>query len=253
MTPWFTTESINENTFVISEYRHWEQTHSYLLVGEKRALLIDTGLGICNISDEVKKLTDKPVTAVPTHIHWDHIGGLKYFPNFYANKNELDWLDGGFPLDISTIRSMVLDRCTPPEDFDINSYKFFQGKPLKVLYGNELIDIGERQIEVIHMPGHSPGHMCFYEEKSEFLFTGDLVYKGELLAYFPSTDPKVYLASLEKISELKVKRVFPAHHSLAIYPEIIVRMRDALRELQSEGKLIHSNITYDFGDWSIAL
>lgn len=253
MTTWFTTESINENTFIISEYCHWEQTHSYLLVGEKRALLVDTGLGISNIYDEVKKLTDKPVTAVPTHIHWDHVGGLKYFPDFYCHSAELDWLDGGFPLDISIIRNMVLDRCTPPEDFDINSYEVFQGKPSRVLYGNEIIDIGERQIEVIHTPGHSPGHMCFYERKNGFLFTGDLVYKGELLAYFPSTDPKAYLSSLEKISELNVKRAFPAHHSLDIYPEIIVRMRDELRKLDNEGKLCHRNITYDFGDWSFRL
>jgi len=51
------------------EYRHWEETHC-----SERELLIDTGLGICNIYDEVRKLTDKPVTAVATHIHWDHIG-----------------------------------------------------------------------------------------------------------------------------------------------------------------------------------
>ena len=61
---WFTIDQIDEDTYIISEYRHWEETHCYLLNGSSRSLLIDTGLGICNIYDEVMKLTNKPVTAV---------------------------------------------------------------------------------------------------------------------------------------------------------------------------------------------
>lgn len=92
MKNWFTIDQIDADTHIISEYRHWEETHCYLLEGEERCLLIDTGLGICNISEEVKKLTDKPVTAVATHIHWDHIGGHEYYPDFYAHEAELDCL-----------------------------------------------------------------------------------------------------------------------------------------------------------------
>lgn len=55
------------------------------------------------------------------------------------------------------------------------------------------------------------------------------MYKDVLFAYYPSTDPEAYLELLEKIARLPVKRVFPAHHSLNIHPEIIVRMRDELR------------------------
>ena len=107
MDKWFTIDQIDEGTYIISEYRHWEETHCYLLNGSSRSLLIDTGLGICNIYDEVMKLTNKPVTAVATHIHWDHIGGHKYFPDFYAHAEELSWLNGEFPLTIETIREMV--------------------------------------------------------------------------------------------------------------------------------------------------
>ena len=71
---WFTVERMDDDTAVISEYRHWEETHCYLLSGTERCLLIDTGLGICDISRVIDRLTDKPVTAVATHIHWDHIG-----------------------------------------------------------------------------------------------------------------------------------------------------------------------------------
>ena len=89
MSDWFTIDEIDKETYIISEYRHWEETHCYLLNGAEQSLLIDTGLGICNIYNEVIKLTSKPIIAVATHIHWDHIGGHEYFPDFYAHKDEL--------------------------------------------------------------------------------------------------------------------------------------------------------------------
>ena len=251
MSDWFTVDKIDGSTYIISEYRHWEETHCYLLNGAERSLLIDTGLGICNIYDEVTKLTDKPITAVATHIHWDHIGGHKYFSDFYAHGDELDWLSGKFPLPLNAVKEMVLDRCDPPEGYDINSYELFQGTPTRLLKDGDTIDIGRRTIEVIHTPGHSPGHMCFWEKERGYLFTGDLVYKATLLAYYPSTDPGAYLDSLEKISLLPAKRVFPGHHSLDIEPEIIIRMRNALRELKNEGKLRHGSGTFHYGDWSL--
>nr|WP_028582172.1 MBL fold metallo-hydrolase [Desulfogranum japonicum] len=89
MNDWFTIDQIDKETYIISEYRHWEETHCYLLNGSERSLLIDTGLGICDIHEQVIKLTDTPIVSIATHIHWDHIGGHKFFPDFYAHKNEL--------------------------------------------------------------------------------------------------------------------------------------------------------------------
>ncbi len=253
MNDWFTVDKIDESTWCISEYRHWEETHCYLLNGMERSLLIDTGLGICNIYDVVTRLASKPVSAAATHIHWDHIGGHQYFPDFYAHGEELDWLQGGFPLPIETVRAMVLDRCDPPEDFDVSQYTLFQGTPARILRDGDIIDLGGRVVEVLHTPGHSPGHLCFWEEAGGYLFTGDLVYQDTLLAYYPSTDPDAYRASLERISELPVKRVFPAHHSLDIGPELIFRMRDAFRELNAKGLLHHGSGTFDYGDWAVWL
>lgn len=253
MGDWFCTEQIDQNTYVISEYRHWEETHCYLLNGTERSLLIDTGLGICNIYEEVMKWTDKPVTAAATHIHWDHIGGHKYFPNFYAHGEELDWLDGGFPLSMEAVKEMVTDRCDLPEGYDVSTYTFFQGHPTRILKDKDEIDIGGRRIEVEHTPGHSPGHMCFWEKERGYLFTGDLVYKDTLLAYYPSTDPEAYLASLEKMALLPAKRVFPAHHSLAIDPQIVESMRDEFRKLAAAGKLHHGSGIFDYGDWAVWL
>ena len=253
MSDWFTIDKIDSETFIISEYRHWEETHCYLLNGSERSLLIDTGLGICNIYDEVIKLTDKPITAIATHIHWDHIGGHKYFPEFYAHENELNWLRGEFPLTIKQIIEMVLDRCDLPEGYDASKYEFFQGNPVRVLMDNDTIDLGNRSVQVLHTPGHSPGHMCLWEKEFGYLFTGDLVYKDTLFAYFPSTDPKAYLNSLERVSSLPVRCLFPGHHSLAIQPEILVRMRDTFRQLQNNGKLHHGSGKHDYGDWAVWL
>lgn len=130
---------------------------------------------------------------------------------------------------------------------------FFKGMPAKVLDDHALIDLGDRKIEVLHTPGHSPGHLCFWDEKRGYLFTGDLVYKDILFAYYPSTDPEAYLSSLEKIASLPVKKVYPAHHSLDIRPEILIRMQEAFRQLKNEKKLHHGSGTYDYGDWGVRL
>ena len=250
---WFTLDQIDSDTYILSEYRHWEETHCYLLIGANRALLIDTGLGIRNIKEPVDRLTDKPVTAAATHIHWDHIGGHRYFPDFYAHAAELPWLQGEFPLSMDTIRAMVLDRCDPPADFDVSAYRLFQGTPTRLLSDGDTIDLGGRTLQALHTPGHSPGHLCFWEADRGCLFTGDLVYQDTLFAYYPSTDPAAYLRSLEKIAALPAKRVFPGHHSLDIAPELVLRMRDAFRDLDRVGQLRHGSGTFDYGDWAVWL
>lgn len=95
--------------------------------------------------------------------------------------------------------------------------------------------------------------MCFWEEGKRYLFTGDLVYKDTLFAYYPSTDPQAYLASLEKIAAFPVERVFPAHHSLDIEPVILGRMQQAFQELKTEVNLQHGTGRYDYGDWAVWL
>jgi hypothetical protein len=70
-------------------------------------------------------------------------------------------------------------------------------------------------------------------------------------SYYPSTDPEAYLTSLEKVAALPVNKVFPGHHSLDIQPEILVRMRDAFRQLKADGKLHHGSGTFGYGDWAV--
>ena len=84
-----------------------------------------------------------------------------------------------------------------------------------------------------------------------YLFTGDLVYKDVLFAYCPSTDPEAYPESMERVAALPAERVFPAHHSLDTQPELLVRIRDAFRNLKAEGKLHHGGGQFDCGDFGI--
>lgn len=248
---WFTVDGIDEKTYVISECAHPEETHCYLLIGNERCLLIDTGLGVANISEVTGQTTNKPIIAAATHIHWDHIGGHRYFPEFYANAEELEWLRGKFPLPVAAIKKM-LSECALPDDFDLDGYSVFQGSPSRLLNDGDKIELGGRTVTVLHTPGHSPGHMCFWEERGN-LFTGDLVYKGNLFANYPSTDPEAYLRSLKKIAKLPVKRVFPGHHSLDVQPVLIREMAEEFERLKYVGKLRHGSGLHEFAEWSVLL
>ena len=127
------------------------------------------------------------------------------------------------------------------------------------LHDGDTIEIGNLTIAVDHTPGHTPEHLSLKltdgaaADEPGYLFTGDLVYKGTLAAWFPSTDPEAYLHSLETVAALPVRRVLPGHHALDIQPEIILRMQDAFRQRKAEGTLCHGSGTYDYGDWSVQL
>ncbi len=253
MENWFSTKRIDENTFVISEPNHWEETNCYLLVGKENVFLIDTGLGISDISKEVLKITDKPIIAVPTHVHWDHIGGLWNFPEFYVHESEKDWIEGNFPLSNEFVRKMLVKENSLTDFSNLDKYKVFRGKPQRLLSDGDIIDLGNRKIKVLHTPGHSPGHMCFFEEEKGYLFSGDLIYKGTLFANYESTDPEKYLESVQKISKLPVKRVFPAHHSIDIPTDIISDVDKGLTDIKKQGKLCHGSGLFEFNQWSIIL
>lgn len=132
MNDWFTVEKIDEETFAISEYKHWEETHCYLLFGEKQAILIDTGIGVANIKEVIDRLTALPIMVATTHIHWDHIGGHKYFNNIAVYEKEKEWLSDNFPLPIQVVKKNLMCKpCNFPKDFSIDDYEIFKGTPQK--------------------------------------------------------------------------------------------------------------------------
>lgn len=251
MDNWFTIEKIDDITFAISEYKHWEEFYSYLLLGSKKALLIDTGLGISNIKKVVDEITNLPILVATTHVHWDHIGGHKYFDNIAVHSLEKEWLSN-FPIPLSVVKNNILkEPCEFPKSFDIDQYEIYEGNPTLILNDNDIIDIGNRKIKVIHTPGHSPGHICFYDMENKYLFCGDLVYEGKLDAYYPTTNPLDFKNSIDKIRKITINKILPAHHKLNIDKKLVNEIYKAFEDLEKNGNLKKGNGIYEYNKFSI--
>lgn len=254
MEEWFTVEKNSEDTFAISEYKHWEETHCYLIIGEQKCVLIDTGMGISNIKQITDMLTDKPIVAIPTHAHWDHIGGLKEFDEFYLHETEVQWVNGEFPLSLEYIKKLVVELpFEQPKSFNLENYTIFQGIPTMILKDGDEIDLGNRQLKVIHTPGHSPGHICLYEADREWLYTGDLVYMDKLTAFFPTSDPVAYKQSIDKIRKLAVKKILSSHHKLELPTSLIAEVWEGFSEIEEKGKLHHGGGLFTFENFQIEI
>lgn len=254
---WFTTEKIDEKTFAISEYGHWEETHCYLFLGDKKAVLIDTGLGIGNLKESTDSLTSLPVIAIVTHGHWDHTGGLKWFNNFGIHKDDTNWLENRLPISDDVIRKTFSYKPltkSPPDYFDINKYHPFKGKPKFLLKDGDIIDLGNRQLRVLHTPGHSPGSICIYEKSTGYLATGDTLYKGTLDAFYESTDPNQFAESIDKLNKIPlVTKILPGHHQLNISTDLLREAQQAFFKIKSKGALHHGTGIHAFKHLKIHL
>lgn len=254
MNPWFTVEIIDPNTFAISEYQHWEQTHCYLLLGTQKALLIDSGLGVQNISTVVHRLTNQPVLLATTHAHWDHIGGHWHFPRIAVHAQEREWLEQAFPLPLDAVKANIIQRpCSFPPDFQLEHYRIFQGTPTMILHHQDILSLGHRQVQVLHTPGHSPGHVCFFEPRTGYLFSGDLIYQGTLDAFYPSTDPLAFWQSIQLVKQLPLKKILPGHYTLHIPLDLVEEIDRGFTTLWHQGKLQQGQGLFSFPHFNIHL
>lgn len=254
MRSWFTVDRLDTATFVISEWGHWEETHCYLLNGKEDSLLLDTGLGVENIRAIVEKYAAFEPLVVTTHAHWDHIGGHALFSRIALHEAELSWLDGRFPLPQQTVLDNLLrPPHRIPDTFRSSAYTLYQGAPTQVLRGGEVIDLGDRLLEVLHTPGHSPGHVCLYERKRGYLFTGDLIYSGTLYAFYPTTDPVLYHASVRLVRTLPARQILPAHHTLDLSPSFVETVYEGFEQLWRRDLLCHGTGLHPFEGFVIHL
>lgn len=251
MNEWFKTEQIDKNTFCISEYRHREQTHCWLLCGKDRAFLIDTGTGIRDIAEIVRKLYHGPVTVLTTHVHWDHIGSHGSFEHFGVHVAEVPWISEQFPVPRSAVLSdLTREPTVLPDGFNTGNWNVFQGTPSFTYNGGETLSTGDRNIQIIHTPGHSPGHCVFFEPEQGYLFSGDLVYYGQIDAFYPSTDPVLLAESVRKLKDLRISHIFPGHYRYPVHPGIINEMTEALKQIEAEGDLHQCGKTFAFRNFS---
>ena len=188
---------------------------------------------------------------VTTHIHWDHIGGHKHFKNISVFVDEKNWLTN-FPLTLEQVKNNVTAHNTKlPNGFNIDNYKLHKLSPSNILIDNDVIDIGDRKITIVHTPGHSPGHICLFEEETGYLFTGDLIYKGKLDMYYPTTDPLSFRNSINKVKKLNVKKILPAHYQLNIDIKVINDISEAFDSLSKKKLLFQGSGLHKFNGFSL--
>lgn len=251
---WFTVQQLASDTYCISEEKHWEQTHCYLLLGRERALLVDTGLGVGDIRRVVRQLTSLPVQVAATHAHWDHIGGHGAFEDIAVHPAEASWLIGQFPLPMAVVRASLLrEPCSFPEGFEPQSYQVYQGGASRLLRDGDVLELGGRRVWALHTPGHSPGHLCFWEPQRGWLYSGDLVYAGCLYAFYPTTDPVAFAASAQRVAGLPVRQIWPGHHSLQIAPTLARSVAAAFAQLRAQDMLYQGAGTFDFDAFQIQI
>ncbi len=212
--------------------------------GRERDLLVDTGLGVASLRREIADLVDKPVIAVATHIHYDHVGSLHEFETRLVHRVEAPrmnpyrefstlltagipapLLDGlaraGYPIDDPELIDAL-----PYAGFDPAAFETLPATPTRTLEDGEAVDLGNRRFEVLHLPGHSPGSIGLVEVASGILFSGDAVYDGGLLDELPDSDIAAYVISMKRLRELAV-RVVHAGHEPSFGRERLLELVDA--------------------------
>jgi len=196
--------------------------------GRDRDLMIDTGMGIASLRDAARHLLDKPVTAVATHTHTDHVGSHHEFEHTLVHELEADELRS--PRDRGTLLASVMgaaeiaklakagypfdgDLITalPSADYDMAGYQTKDAPVTEIVAEGDAVDIGNRHFEVLHLPGHSPGSIGLWEATSGILFSGDAIYDGPLLDELPGSDIPIYVATMKRLLELPVTVVHAGH------------------------------------------
>lgn len=228
---WFDRRGMNNGITLL-----WEphvhpliQTNIWYVHGRDRDLLIDAGNGLRSLRQEIVDLMDKPLLAVATHIHFDHVGSFHEFDTRVVHEAEApamknysefttllkkdlpDELIQGIALSGYPIEGDYLIEALPEEGYDPEAYRITPAEATQTVRDGDRIDLGDRSFEVIHLPGHSPGSIGLWEEQTGILFSGDAVYDGALIDTMPDSDINAYIASMKRLADLPVSLVHAGH------------------------------------------
>ncbi len=258
--PWFEVYRVSDGTFALLEPRHYEEVISYLILGDERAILLDTGMGIGDIQVEVERLTDLPVVVINSHSHYDHVGDNRRFAEVWAfdDKVEIARIERGLaPAECQRFLHPDSYLDLPP-GFDPTAYEIQPSLVTRRLRHLETIDLGRRTLTVHHTPGHSPGSICLLDSRDGLLFTGDTFYPGTLYAHFDDSDFNVYRRSIEYLVSLldQVSHLCPAHNEAYVPKEILARVLDGFEQIiagQAAFELQDQVRVYRFEGFGVAL
>jgi glyoxylase-like metal-dependent hydrolase (beta-lactamase superfamily II) len=101
----------------------------------------------------------------------------------------------------------------PDSEFDLTRYAIRPAKATRAVEDGDVIDLGDRAFEVMHLPGHSPGSIGLWEVRSGMLFSGDAIYDGSLLDTLHHSNVADYRRSLERLLTLPVRVVHAGHEA----------------------------------------
>jgi glyoxylase-like metal-dependent hydrolase (beta-lactamase superfamily II) len=256
MTGWFTTRTLEEGVYLVSEPGH---VNSFLIEGSAAAALIDTGLGIGNIHQVAEQLASHDVFAVNTHYHYDHTGGNHWFakrliheagaaaiereldPGLYRDYAQFisdlaDALPRFRELDERFFRFLT-DDTTPrplPPGFDPAAWKYVPTTATRTLREGDKVELGGRDLTVLHTPGHTPDSICLLDERHGVLFGGDTINTGPIYAQLPDSDVHSFAASTRRLAELadSVRVVYVAHFArYAVDPQFLTEVANGFDRL----------------------
>ncbi len=213
---WYEVHPVSEGISLIRETHvaNWLRCNMWHVRGRDYDLLIDSGMGLRPLKIEVSQLTERPVTCIATHAHFDHIGGQHEFEQRLGHRSEADI--HAAPTEANTagwkpfVRAETFN-ALPHDGFD---YREFDVRPAPLtgyLDEGDVIDLGNRHFRILHLPGHSPGSIALYEESTRTLFSGDTVYDGALYDTVYHSDKALYRQSLERLRSLPVSVVHGGH------------------------------------------
>ncbi|CAF1557640.1 unnamed protein product [Adineta steineri] len=263
---WFEVYRIRPHVFAIYEPYHWEESISYLVVGSKHSLLIDTGMGIGNIQEIINSLipSSTSLKVINTHTHHDHVGDNWRFSGSllgvhseFAQQNA----QGSIEEAQNELQPGMIWEKYLPKDFNPKAYRIHPFQINNYVKEGDEIDLGEKQkLKVISTPGHAPDSISLLDEKERLLFVGDTFYQGPILLYRPETNLKDFLQSLEKLAKIstKVDLILPGHNIPNVEPNLLIKAAKAMREIL-DGKEISKKTDdgkydeYSYGEFSFVL
>jgi glyoxylase-like metal-dependent hydrolase (beta-lactamase superfamily II) len=256
MTDWFATRKLETGIYLVSEPVH---VNSFLVEGTSAAALIDTGLGIGNIRQAAEELASRDVFALNTHYHFDHTGGNHLFterlihedgaaaiqregdPDLYRRYGEFirqltDALPRFAELD-ERFFHFLTDETTPralPDGFDLASWSYVPTTATRTLKDGDRVELGGRDLTVIHTPGHTPDCICLLDEHRGVLFGGDTINTGPIYAQLPDSDVKAFALSARRLADLagSVRVVYVPHFvRYAVDPLFLTEVADGFERL----------------------
>ncbi|MBQ3384460.1 MAG: MBL fold metallo-hydrolase [Erysipelotrichaceae bacterium] len=244
--PWFSVYQIRNNIYAIYEDKHFQEVISYLITGKKKALLIDTGLGIGDIRAVVKELYEGEVIVTHTHTHFDHIGGDWQFDEVFIPDNPVAVSRARRGLSKQEVEDNMAEgcNCQPyPRGFSREEYCIKPANRYSLIRNGDVFDLGDIRLEVIETPGHSPDSVMYLDRENQILFTGDSFYPATLYAHIThndgsNSDFETYRRSMHMVAEKYSNCTLITSHNEPLRPGIelikVAQAFDIIAEGSSE-------------------